>query len=107
HSSSQSTISIITPLPYDILRPIFDLLDTETLLNLTLTSRHLNEPASRSLYRHINVAPDKEKPSTRNKAFRYRFTTPHNGKIPFAAFERRPHLREAVQKVCIFSPGKH
>jgi hypothetical protein len=98
---------ILARLPYELLQAAFDLLDTKTLLNLTLTNRYLNDLASRSLYRNIVVNPDRKRPQKGDKelqTLRFPFADPHNGKVPFAAFERRPHLRDAVQRVCIYSP---
>jgi hypothetical protein len=100
----------MTYLPYELLQVIFDLLDTKTLLNLTLTNRPLNDPASRSLYRDIIVNPDRKRPQKGDKelqTLRFPFANPHNGKVPFPAFERRPHLRDAVQRVCIYSPSEY
>ncbi|PVF96197.1 hypothetical protein CPB86DRAFT_787224 [Serendipita vermifera] len=95
-------MSILTRLPYELLLSIFDdHLDSKSLLNLTLTNRHLNEPASWSLYRHIIVNPDEDQPD--RPWTRQGFSWRHTGKVPFAAFRRRPKLRNAVQGVTIYS----
>jgi hypothetical protein len=99
-------MSIITRLPYELLHSVSDSLDTQTLLNLALANRRLNEPASWALYKHLVVNPDYDKPLKRIKKTRTSFSSSHKGKVPFVAFERRPHLRNAAQELLIYSPCK-
>ncbi|PVF96195.1 hypothetical protein CPB86DRAFT_520875 [Serendipita vermifera] len=97
-------MSIITRLPYEILCAIFDLLDARTLCHAALTSRSINETASWCLYRYILVNPEgeitKHTEDPWETEYLYRCDT-RTARLPFSAFQRRPHLRNSVETLFI------
>lgn len=89
---------LLDRLPYDVLRLVFDFLDVETLLDAALASHALNEIASLSLYTSITFNSD-----TQTRAWHSSPSNYQDRRNPIIALERRPHLREVVRSVVLYT----
>ncbi|KAG8803040.1 hypothetical protein FRC17_006287, partial [Serendipita sp. 399] len=84
-------------LPYEVLRCIFDCLDRESLLDASLTSRAINELASRCLYASVRIYVGQIWDVFRSQD--HEIEVPIHIRNPFDAFARRPELRRIVKHV--------
>ncbi|KAG8803351.1 hypothetical protein FRC17_006191, partial [Serendipita sp. 399] len=92
----------IQHLPYEVLRCIFDCLDRKSLLDAALTSRAINELASRRLYASVRISVGRLG-AVYGPQY-HEIEVPIRVRNPFDAFARQPELRQIVKHIILYNP---